>query len=150
MNAEEQARFDRLLEDALEALPPHFRHALEEVPVIVLDRPDEKLLEDLRRDQVIEPRPASAGEGGAGDEEDDLMGLHSGVSITERSVGGLGGLELPPTIHIFREGIVSHAGGWDQEHADEEVYEEIRITLLHELGHHFGLDEDDLDELGYG
>ncbi|MBY0307630.1 MAG: metallopeptidase family protein, partial [Phycisphaerales bacterium] len=69
-------------------------------------------------------------------------------------------------IHLFREPIVEHAlefrGGtdplplnaprprWgDTPHDDGDVYEEIRITLLHEIGHHFGLDEDDLDRLGY-
>ena len=61
-------------------------------------------------------------------------------------------------IHIFREGIVNlatedeegRALGWKAEHAEESIYEEIRITILHEIGHHFGLDEDDLEELGYG
>ena len=64
-------------------------------------------------------------------------------------------------IHIFREGIIACAGGWTPWQAsspdggtlegggEEVVRDEIRITLLHELGHHFGLDEDDLDELGY-
>ena len=41
------------------------------------------------------------------------------------------------------------AGGWDQPDADDIVYEEIVITLLHEIGHHFGLDEEDLARLGY-
>ena len=40
-------------------------------------------------------------------------------------------------------------GDWGDSDADERLYEEIRITVLHEIGHHFGLDEDDLDELGY-
>ncbi len=57
---------------------------------------------------------------------------------------------MPPQIHIFRDGIVEFAGGWHQKYAEDEIYEETRITLLHEIGHHFGLDEDDLTELGYG
>ncbi|MBL8758037.1 MAG: metallopeptidase family protein [Phycisphaerae bacterium] len=147
MTPELQARFDALLQDAIAALPPRFRHALEEIPVIVIDRPDAKMLDDLRREGTIPPNGPNPGDQA---DDEDLMGLHSGIAITERTLSaGGGGLELPPTIHIFREGIVGHAGGWDQEYADDEIYEEIRITLLHELGHHFGLDEDELDELGY-
>jgi predicted Zn-dependent protease with MMP-like domain len=143
MNAAERARFDRLLEDAIDSLPASFRGVIEEVPVIVVDRPDAKLIAELRREGVL-PEPES-GTNAADDEE--LMGLHSGVAITEQSVERSG--DLPGQIHVFREGVVAHAGGWDQEHADEEIYEEIRVTLLHEIGHHFGLDEDDLDQLGY-
>jgi predicted Zn-dependent protease with MMP-like domain len=75
------------------------------------------------------------------------------VPLTDRSV------ERPDSsdvVHIFREGIVDMAGGWDEgedEHGpfggEERIREEIRITILHELGHHFGLDEDDLERLGY-
>lgn len=135
MNKQQQDRFDRLLEDALEALPDHFRRAIDEIPVIVVDRPDARLVKELVRDGVLEPG------------EEDPMGLHTGVAITDRSIESSG--VLPGNIHIFREPIVDLAGGWDQPQADDEVYEEIRTTLLHELGHHFGLDEDDLDELGY-
>ena len=67
--------------------------------------------------------------------------------MTERSVEHT--LDLPEDIRLFRSGIVSLAGGWDQEEADDVVYEEIMVTLLHEIGHHFGLDEEQLDELGY-
>ena len=56
---------------------------------------------------------------------------------------------VPPTIMLFRVGIVAEAGGWDQPDALERIREEIRITLLHEIGHQFGLDEDDLARLGY-
>ena len=136
MDRAHRERFDALLGDAIGALPPRFRRVIDEVPVIVLDRADRTLLQQLRRDDVLP------------DGEDDLMGLHSGVAITERSHADTG--DLPAQIHVFRDGIVEHAGGWSQEHADQEVYEEIRVTLLHEIGHHFGLDEDDLEQLGYG
>ncbi len=141
MTDELRERFDRLLEDALESMPPAFRRVIEEVPVIAVDRPDETLLAELRRDGVIGPDEGNTA-------EDSLMGLHSGVAITDRSIETSG--DLPGQIHVFREPIVEFAGGWAQLHADEEIYEEIRVTLLHEIGHHFGLDEDDLDELGFG
>jgi hypothetical protein len=79
--------------------------------------------------------------------------------MTERSVEP-GEVDLP-MIHIFREGIIACAGGWSpwrvsspdgeilEGGGEDLVREEIRITLLHEIGHHFGLDEDDLDRLGY-
>jgi predicted Zn-dependent protease with MMP-like domain len=66
--------------------------------------------------------------------------------LTEKSVEHG---DLPTVIHLFRRGIVSLAGGWEQPNADDEVYEEVRVTLLHEIGHHFGLEEEDLEELGY-
>lgn len=132
-----QARFDRLLDDAVEALPPHYRRLLDEVSVVVLDRPTAQMLRELERDGVIEP----------GMDPTELCGLHTGAGITERGVDDTG--VLPDQIHLFRDGIVEMASGWDAEHADENIYEEIRVTLLHELGHHFGLDEGDLDELGY-
>jgi predicted Zn-dependent protease with MMP-like domain len=83
-----------------------------------------------------------------------LCGLHSGIPLTERSVEHGG---LPEVITLFREGILEEAGGWEEWTDDdgtelggrERILREIRITLLHEIGHHFGLDEDDLERLGY-
>jgi predicted Zn-dependent protease with MMP-like domain len=137
----ERDRFDALLEQGLAALPHALRELIEEVPVIVLDEPDEKMLRDLGLD------PAD------GDVRDELCGLHTGVPETERSLEDPPG--LPSDIHIFRRGIIAHAGGWgrdpdDDRPADDRVYDEIMITLLHEIGHQFGLDEDDLERLGYG
>ncbi len=124
MTDDERHLFDEVLETVLEALPPRFQALLAEAPVIVEDRPSARLLGEL----------------GLGP-DDLLCGLHSGTPVTERSVEQIP--ELPETIHLFREGILDLAGDWDQLHR------EIRITLLHEIGHHFGLDEDDLAELGY-
>lgn len=134
MTEAERDRFDAMLESVLGALPEPIHGLLDEVPVIVLDEPDGPLLRDLGV-----PEWAWAEEAGL------LCGLHSGVSNLDRSVEISG--ELPEQIHLFRRGIVNAAGGW----ADEGLLiEEIRITLLHEIGHHFGLDEDDLENLGYG
>lgn len=130
MKKELRERFDSLLEDVLDTLPPHLLRLIEEIPLIVEDHPSKEILEDM----------------GLGP-DDTLCGLHTGTAITERSVDQPAA--PPDEIRIFREGIIETAGGWDQDHADQEVYEEIRITVLHEIGHHFGLDEDDLEELGY-
>ncbi len=135
MNDRERERFDRLLEDVIDDLPPGVRRLLDEVPLIALDRPTPGMLRDLGIDPSDEEEARS------------LCGLHSGVSNTEKSVER--SAELPSAIHIFREGIIALAGGWDQEEADEWIAEEIWVTVLHEIGHQFGLDEDDLERLGY-
>lgn len=126
-------RFDALVADAIDSLPGPLRRLIDETPVIVLDRPTPQMLRDL---------------GLHAKDADELCGLHTGTAITERGVEEHA--RLPTEIHLFRHGIVALAGGWQQPHADERVYEEIRVTLLHELGHEHGLDEGDLDDLGYG
>jgi predicted Zn-dependent protease with MMP-like domain len=131
----EQQRFDSLVEDAIESLPAHIRRLLDEVPVVVLDEPSPDMLRDLG----IDPKDDSA--------LDEMCGLHTGIALTDRSVQDS---DIPTVIHLFRRGIVALAGGWQADNADDEIYEEVRTTLLHELGHHFGLDEDDLEGLGYG
>jgi predicted Zn-dependent protease with MMP-like domain len=139
MKRSERDRFDALLEDVMQALPRAITDLLTDAPLIVDDRPSPELCAEL----------------GLNPDEENLCGLHSGTMLTERSVTH--GHDLPETIHLFREGILDEAGGW-QTWADDEgnlwggeerVKEEIRITLLHEIGHHFGLDEDDLADLGY-
>lgn len=130
MNRRERDRFDALLEEALADLPGEIHELLEEAPLIVEDRPSPQVMRELGVESA-----------------DDLCGLHTGIALTEQSVEHSG--VLPTQIHIFREGIVALAGGWGGSDADDRVYEEIRITVLHEVGHHFGLEEDDLDHLGY-
>lgn len=138
MRRSERERFDRLFEEIYDQLPPGLLARLEEVPVVLEDHPSPELLRSMGMDP----------------QEDDLCGLHSGVPLTHRSV------EHPPledVITLFREGILDEAGGWEEWTDDDgtplggeaRVREEIRITLLHEIGHHFGLDEEDLERLGY-
>ena len=139
MRGQERQRFDALLERVLEALPQRLRDLLEQAPLIVEDYPDPKLLAELSMDPAVE----------------SLCGLHSGVPLTERSVSD--GPDELVTIHIFREGIIDEAGGWERWQDEDDqwwggeaaIREEIRITVLHEIGHHFGLEEEDLEALGY-
>lgn len=135
----ERDRFDALLEEIIAALPQRIRDLLEEAPLIVEDHPSPELCAELEIDLT----------------EENLCGLHTGSMLTERSVTH--GHDLPETIHIFREGVIDHAGGWQswrdeqgiERGGEDAVREEIRVTLLHEIGHHFGLDEEDLTRLGY-
>lgn len=118
-------RFGELVERALDELPEQFAELLEEVPVEVRDRPTPAQLKQLG---------LSRGE--------LLLGLYQGRPRTERSVEDSG--RLPDVIYIFQEPIESVSAG------EEELVQQVRKTVLHEIGHHFGMDEEDLDELGYG
>ena len=133
----ERERFDALVEEVLAALPQSVHEMLEESPLIVDDFAPRALIRGVGLDP----------------DDDDLCGLHSGFALTQRSVSQSG--EVPDQIQIFRRGIIDAAGGWDAGEDDEgrfggpdAVREQIRITILHEIGHHFGLDEDDLERLG--
>ena len=135
---EARRTFDRLLERQIDSLPEDLHELLEEVPLIVEDMPTDAVLRDL-----------GIGERG----RVSLCGLHSGVALPDRSV------EAPPRVPdrmmLFREPIMRVAGYPPRAVRPvsrgrvDELERQVRITLLHEMGHHFGLDEDDLAELGY-
>ena len=74
-------------------------------------------------------------------DDPDLYGLYMGTPLDEPPAGAG---ELPPMIAVFMHPLV------DDCDSDEELVDEVRITVLHELGHHLGMDEDQLDALGYG
>jgi len=118
-------RFAKLVEEALRELPQPFAQHLEEVSVEIKDRPTQKQL----KDQGLE-------------EDELLLGLYVGHPMTQRSVEFSG--MLPDAVYIFQEDVelVSES--------ERDLIQQVRITVLHEIGHHFGMDEDDLDELGYG
>ncbi len=120
-----KAQFAKAVEDALAELPEPFASHLEQITVEIVDRPTRKQLRS------------------AGLADDELLfGLYQGVSLPDRSVEHSG--VLPDRILIFQE---DHELACDDP---KQLVEEIRKTVLHEIGHHFGMDEDDLDEVGYG
>ena len=120
-----KAEFARYVEQALAELPEPFASHLELMTVEIKDRPTRQQLRSV---------------GLAADEL--LFGLYQGVALPDRSVEHSG--VLPDRILIFQE---DHEIACD---SPEQLVEEIRTTVLHEIGHHFGMDEDDLDEVGYG
>jgi len=71
----------------------------------------------------------------------DLLGVYDGTPLTERGPGYT--LALPDRITIFRNPLLEMCG------SEEEVVLEVRITVVHEIAHHFGIDDDRLHELGY-
>ncbi len=130
MNPEERDHFDRLVEQVLDELPDDLRRRFEEVPLVVEDFPSDEVMDAMDIEHI-----------------DMLCGLHSGIPLTERSVEHSG--TLPDQIEIYREGILTATADGDGYVSEPELLHQIRVTVLHELGHHFGLDEDDLRTLGY-
>ena len=116
--------FDWALEKALLELPSVFRDALANVAIVVEDWPPKWLLDDLG----IPP-------------EETLYGYFHGIPLSERSIHDLG--DLPANISIYK-------GPLENDFPDPpELAREIRITLLHEVGHYFGMGEEELEKLGY-
>jgi predicted Zn-dependent protease with MMP-like domain len=117
--------FGGLVEEALRAIPEEFERYLRDVVVEVEPMPDARSCREAELDDPTE-----------------LLGLYHGTPLTERSVEHA--LALPDRITIYQQNIERVC------HTRREIVDEIRLTVLHEIGHHFGLDEDELDELGYG
>ena len=116
--------FDRLLEQAIAALPPEYAQWIDEVPIIVEDRPSKA---DL------------AGIDDADADEGEPLGMFIGPTLADSTAES----RAPPNMMYSNPRM---AGCTTQS----QLAEEIRKTLLHELGHHAGMDESDLDRLGYG
>lgn len=108
-------RFEELVSDALDRIPPRLAAAIDNVVVLVSDRHPE---------------------------EPDLLGLYEGIALTERDSFYAG--SLPDTITIYRGALLEMCDG------EDEVVEEVAITVIHEIAHHFGIDDDRLHELGWG
>ncbi len=110
--------FEALVAKALDDLPEEFAKLLENVAVVVEEEPTEEELASVDLDP-----------------EDDLLGLYQGVPLAERDsfYGG-----LPDRVVIYRGPILRLCT------SRREVIREVRDTVVHELGHHFGLDEDEM------
>ncbi len=113
-------RFERLVGQAVDALPPQLLGYLDNVQITVEDVPPED--------------PAGHG-------EEILLGLYEGVPRTER---GFGDGMLPDRITLYRRPLEARARN------QQELAEVVRDTVIHEIAHHFGIDDDHLDELGWG
>lgn len=120
-------RFARLVEQALEELPPQFAEHLEEVPLQIELRPPRRLLRSMGMD-----------------DDELLLGLYQGASLLNRAEVEGRGSPAPNHILIFQEDIELVSD------SEADLVREVRTTVLHEIGHHFGMDEDDLEALGYG
>jgi len=116
--------FEELLQDAVRELPAEFRDKLRNVAIIVEDYPSQELIEQMELDP-----------------DETLFGLYEGVPLTER--GFFDQPLHPDRILIFHRAIE------DACDSPEEIKEELKTTLVHEIAHFFGLSDDYLEELGY-
>lgn len=113
------AEFDAVVHAAIDELPAEFRAAFNNIDLLILDTPSEQL----------------------GFDADDLLGLYTGTPLTERPAVMAG--DEPDIIYVFREPHL--ALGLSRV----ELKHEIRTTVLHEVAHYFGIDDDRLTELGW-
>jgi predicted Zn-dependent protease with MMP-like domain len=100
--------------------------ALDEIPVALTRAIDNVVV-------LVEPRH---------EDEPDLLGLYQGIALTERDSHYAG--SLPDTITIYRDAIL------DICHTDEDVVHEVAVTVVHEIAHYFGIEEERLHQLGWG
>ncbi len=121
-----QDQFSVLVEKALADLPPEFAEFIEEVPIEICPQatPRQRALVGLSDDRQL------------------LLGLYRGRMRTTRSVEDSG--RLPDVIYIFQLDIERMCS------SEIELVRQVRKTVLHEIGHHFGMSEQDLERLGYG
>ncbi len=124
MHSMPDAKFEELVAEALEEIPEPFASHLSNVDVVVEAEPSP---EDLDRLAVAEGRT--------------LFGLYQGVPQTERGPGYT--FVMPDKITIFRGPILRSCSD------EDEVYDEVATTVVHEIAHHFGIDDERLDELGW-
>lgn len=121
----ERAAFIALIRQALRDVPPPFKDHLRKIDIVVKRRPSAT---DLREADLAP--------------DESMYGFYRGIPLTERD----GGYQMvaPDVIHIYQEPL-------EDDFPDErELVKEIRTTVLHELAHFFGIDDDRLDELGLG
>lgn len=112
--------FAQLVQQAIADLPPPYAKLMESIAVVVEEEPPQDVLENLELDS-----------------EDDLLGLYQGQSLAADSFFTPGG-EQPPRISIYRGPILRLC------ESPEEVVQEVYDTVVHELGHHVGLDDDEM------
>ena len=107
-------RFEELVSDALDLIPPGLAAAIDNVVVLVED---------------------------SHPEDPELLGLYEGIALTERDSTYAG--VLPDTITIYRDSLLEICD------TEADVVEEVAITVIHEVAHHFGIDDERLHELGW-
>ncbi len=131
MDSRSRDYFDTQLDEVLAQLPQQIHRLLDEVTMYVEDHPSR----DVMQRMGIRNRR-------------QLCGLYSGIPLGSRSVEHSG--VLSDAVHIYREGVLALSRDGQGTVDEDELRRQIRITVLHELGHHFGMTEKDLRDLGYG
>ena len=118
----ERTQFERLVAQALEAIPEGIRARMDNVDVVVEDQgSQDRIAGTLIEDGEL------------------LLGLYEGVPLTERDDYGM---VLPDKITLFQSSIEAVCS------SEEEIVEEVRETVIHEVAHHFGIDDEALNAMG--
>lgn len=117
-----RADFEQYVKEAIDTIPPRFRKAVRNLAIVVEDEPSDELL----REMEIEP-------------PDTLFGLYQGTPLTERGWGY--GNTLPDRITLYQGPIE------DASENEDDLIVCIGETLIHELGHYFGLSEEEIEEI---
>lgn len=120
--SEQETTFEELVADALDSLPPDIAEMLENVDVVVEAEPPREYLAGLPRGHT-------------------LFGLYHGVPLTQR---GVYDRAMPDKISIYQGPITRIA------RTPAAIREQVRRTVIHEIGHYFGIEEERLHELGWG
>ncbi|WP_027554451.1 metallopeptidase family protein [Bradyrhizobium sp. Cp5.3] len=120
LKAPSLAEMETMAHDIFEHLPAHFRKLCEGVIIRVDDFPTDEVLDEMECES-----------------EFDLLGLFQGVGLTQQSFGDVA--RLPNMVWLYRRPILDY---W-AEH-DETIGHIVRHVLIHEIGHHFGLSDDDM------
>jgi predicted Zn-dependent protease with MMP-like domain len=116
-------KFEGLVADAIDSLPEEFQERLENIDIVVADEPTNV---QLRKSDI--------------DEGDTLLGLYEGVPLPDRTAGYT--FIVPDKITIFQKPIEAVC------RKDSDIVTEIQRVVRHEVAHHFGIDDDRLEELG--
>ena len=117
--------FRELVEEAIDTIPRRFAREVKNLAIVIEDEPSAELLEEMEMDP----------------EEDILLGLYQGTPLPDRSMFGYGN-ELPDRITLFQQSIEDDCDG-----DEDEIIVAIGETLIHELGHYFGMTEEQLMEI---
>src|ERR1043166_2780830 len=115
-------RFEQLVAEAIDQIPAHFRREMKNIAVVVEDEPDDALLDEME----IEP-------------PDSLYGLYQGTPLPERTSGY--GNTLPDRVTLFKKIIEEDC------ETEDDVRDVIGETLIHEVGHYFGLSEEEIEAI---
>ncbi|MGH7899009.1 MAG: metallopeptidase family protein [Candidatus Binatia bacterium] len=121
----DRRRFRRLVEDALDTLPIAIRERMVNITIVIEDEPTVEQFDGAGLDP----------------DKDDLFGFYEGAPLSER--GHDFGMVLPDRITLFYYPLV------ETFHGPAAIREEIRRTVVHEVAHFLGLDDDEIEELGY-
>jgi len=115
--------FRELVEEAIDTIPLKFAREVRNLAIVIEDEPSEELLDEMDMG-----------------EDDTLLGLYQGTPLNERGWGY--GNQLPDRITLFQDTIEDECGG-----DEEEIIIAIGETLIHELGHYFGMSEEEIMEV---